>query len=236
MSHSYAAVSFKIRDELEKRILSGEPFSYLLQNVEFYENEFFLSSSVLIPRPETEYLVEIILQENKGPLEKILDVGTGSGVILLSLMNKNLAHSGIGTDISKEALEVAKINAKRLRLADKLEFLETDRLKGVDGHFDIIVSNPPYIKTSKHRQLVHHQVDRFEPHSALYLDDETYDQWFKDFFIQVKEHLNGVFYMEGHELELIKQADCLKNLGFSKVRVKNDFAGLPRFLRAEFRN
>lgn len=222
------------QQELEALFLAGIPFPYLLENSEFYHHNFYINSSVLIPRPETEYLVDLIVKSQKQKLKRILDVGTGSGVILLSLMSEDIAQIGVGVDISPEALEVAKINAQKLGLIEKVQLIQSDRLNHVVGLFDLIVSNPPYIKSQSHRSLVHHKVHEFEPHQALYLPDDFYAFWFEDFFQQVRAHLRGTFYMEGHELELDKLAEVLKRLGFSDVEVLNDLGGVKRFLKAKF--
>jgi release factor glutamine methyltransferase len=104
----------------------------------------------------------------------------------------------------------------------------------IDGKFDLIVSNPPYIKESSHRNLVHSSVDQHEPHVALYLPDDTYDIWFRNFFQQVKDHLHGTFMMEGHELEVEAQGKILEELGFKQVKVLKDLTGTQRFLKAQF--
>lgn len=221
-------------EELEKKLLSGVPFVYLLENAEFYNNNFYINSSVLIPRPETEYLVDMVVQEQKGKAQRVLDVGTGSGVILLSLLCNNVGKSGVGVDISEKALEVASINAKALNLSEKSTFVLSDRLNNVEGTFDLIVSNPPYIKAQSHRKLVHDQVHNFEPHEALYLPDDFYVFWFEDFFHQIRSHLKGTFYMEGHELEVETHAVMLKGLGFKEVNVINDLTGTKRFIKAKF--
>lgn len=201
---------------------------------EFYQHQFYVNPSVLIPRPETELLVDMIVQE-KGQFENVLDVGTGSGVILLSLLAAGKAKVGVGVDLSPEALEVAKINSRKLRLEERVEFRISDRLQNVSEKFDLIVSNPPYIKESSHRSLVHNNVDSHEPHMALYLKDDEYQVWFETFFLQIKDALkpNGVFWMEGHELELEAQAEQMKSVGFSSVRVVKDLTGRDRFIFAD---
>lgn len=219
--------------ELEDSFLKGVPFAYLLGKSEFFGKEFFVNEKVLIPRPETEYLVDLIVQELKGKVSRVLDVGTGSGVILLSLLGSNVGKSGVGVDISQDALEVAKINSHRLKLKDVTKFIISDRLQNVEGEFDLIVSNPPYIRAQSHRHLVHNSVDTFEPKEALYLPDDFYTFWFEDFFQEIRSHLKGLFFMEGHELELDNQAEMLRRLGFKDVQVLNDLAGAKRFLRAK---
>ena len=219
-------------NSLKAKFRTGYPLGYLLGFSEFYGQKFYINPDVLIPRPETELLVEMIVNQYKGKIKKILDVGTGSGVILLSLLNNNVGEHGVGVDISQAALKVAQINAHRLRLNDRVEFKLSDRLEKVEGDFDLIVSNPPYIKKSTHQNLVHKIVDHFEPHSALYIEDKIYDRWFCDFFDSVKLHLNGTFFMEGHELEIETQASILDHKGFKKIETIKDLSGRIRFLKA----
>lgn len=216
--------------------MKGIPFAYLTQHSEFYDHCFYINKDVLIPRSETELLVDLLVQKaQKQPFNRALDIGTGSGVIMLSLLSKKAVQKGVAADISEEALKVAKLNAERLRLMSDCEFVLSDRLNNVSGTFDLIVSNPPYIKQTSHFKLVHGKVDEFEPGLALYLPDEAYTQWFTDFFSQVALSLEqgGVFMMEGHELELMDQAQLLRSLKFQDVEVIKDFAGLDRFLMAK---
>ena len=219
--------------QLQDQFLSGVPFAYLMGFSEFYYQQFYVNEHVLIPRPETEFMVDLIVQEFKGKAQNILDIGTGSGAIILSLLYSGVGNKGLGVDLSQEALKVAEINTHRQRLENKVTFSISDRLENVEGIFDLIVSNPPYIKSTLHRKLVHQSVDKHEPHQALYLPDEDYDLWFQKFFLGIRSHLDGVFIMEGHELELEEQAKVLESLGFKSVRVIKDLTGVNRFLRAE---
>jgi len=227
-------ISQKDLEALKKSFTEGIPFAYLLNKVDFYYSEFFVDQSVLIPRPETEYLVDLIVQKHKGKVERVLDVGTGSGVILLSLIKHGVGQSGVGVDISPRALEVADSNLKRLHLENRVRLINSDKLNNVEGTFDLIVSNPPYIKAQSHRELVHPKVNQFEPHEALYLPDDFYAFWFEDFFAQIRDHLAGMFYMEGHELELDEQAGIINKLGFKNVEVLRDLSGCKRYLQASF--
>jgi release factor glutamine methyltransferase len=220
--------------EMEKLFLEGTPFQYILEKCEFYHHEFYITPDVLIPRPETEYLVDLIIRECPIKKRRILDVGTGSGVILLSLLAHGLGEIGVGVDLSEDALRVAEVNRTRLGLRQQAVLVQSDRLRNVEGLFDLIVSNPPYIKAHSHSHLVHDSVKKFEPPQALYLPDDSYDLWFEEFFISIKNHLNGTFFMEGHELMLDEQAKILESLGFSAVSVIPDLTGTKRFLRAEF--
>ncbi len=188
-----------------------------------------MNEKVLIPRPETEILVDTIVRNGR-KFPKLLDVGTGSGVILLSLLKAGVAQEGTGSDISNEALSVARINQRRLRV--NCELIQSDRFQNVHQNFDLIVSNPPYIKASAHRPAVQTTVDAFEPHLALYLEDSEYTGWFASFFEGVFSHLNpgGEFWMEGHEKEVEYQLGALRKAGFTHCRVLNDLSGLARFI------
>lgn len=224
-----------VQEKLKGDLLKGVPFAYLLEMSEFYHHEYYVNPNVLIPRPETEYLVDMIVREFKGKVDHVLDVGTGSGVILLSLLAHGVGKTGVGVDISEPALEVAKINAKKLGLESKAKMIKSDRLRNVEGTFDLIVSNPPYIKSISQRELVQDTVDQYEPHDALYLPDDYYGQWFEDFFAEVRSQLKGTFFMEGHELEVEEQAKILGRLGFQDIKVINDMAGRKRYLKAKFK-
>ncbi|MFN3208916.1 MAG: peptide chain release factor N(5)-glutamine methyltransferase [Roseovarius sp.] len=127
---------------LDRRAGLRVPLSHLTGRRAFYDHEFEVSGDVLDPRADTEILVETALTE---PFRQVLDLGTGSGCILLSLLAARPDAGGIGTDASPEALDVADRNARRLGLADRCLFLQADWYWGVEGRFDLIVSNPPYI-------------------------------------------------------------------------------------------
>lgn len=234
LEDSESSLSQRTQHQLEEEFLQGIPMAYLMGFSEFYHHKFFVNQHVLIPRPETEYLVDLLVREKKGKVTRLLDVGTGSGIIPLSLLRYNVGKTAVAVDISEEALKVARINSKRLRLDSKIEFLLSDRLHKVQGTFDLIVSNPPYIKASSHRDLVHKSVDKHEPHQALYLPDDYYVSWYEDFFQEVRSHLNGLFMMEGHELELDNQAEMLKRLGFRDISILPDLTSTKRFLRAQY--
>jgi release factor glutamine methyltransferase len=231
-THSELAVSQTLTQNLQHSFLQGTPLSYLMGFAEFYYRQFYVNEAVLTPRPETEYMVDLLIQEFKGKVHTVLDVGTGSGVILLSLLNFGVGESGVGVDLSAEALKVTRINTDKHRLTSKVKLLEYDRLEAVKGKFDLIVSNPPYIKREAHLSLVHPSVNTHEPHVALYLPDAEYTIWFETFFRQVYDHLEGTFMMEGHELELETQAEQLRSIGFKDVSVLRDLTGTKRFLKA----
>ena len=154
--------------------------------------EFYANSDVLIPRSETEILVKetIELTENyKNKELKIIDIGTGSGCIACTLA-MNLENATItASDISKKALKIAQINAKRLKVDDRIIFQHSDILSGIDEKFDIIVSNPPYIPRSEKNNL-QIEVSYHEPHLALFVEDEKGVSFYEKLIPQAKSHLN----------------------------------------------
>ena len=140
----------------------GEPMSHILGYREFYGRRFAVDGRVLDPRPETEMLVSKALE---APFARVLDLGVGSGAILLSLLAERPEAHGVGTDLSGEALEVARVNAEALGVAARAEFAQSDWFAQVEGSFDLIVSNPPYIAVDEMAGL---QVELgFEPRMAL---------------------------------------------------------------------
>ena len=226
-------------------IAKGIPLEYVGKKCYFFRSYFEMRENVFIPRSETEMLVEEAVKElhlryGKIPEKsiKILDVGTGSGNIILSIMQEYPGSvDAIGVDISKEALELAQRNAFCLQYTfsknKKVQFLESDRLSDISQRFHLIVSNPPYIKKRHDREDVHPQVVRWEPCRALYLEDEQYEDWFKEFFIQVRYSLvpGGAFFMEGHESHLKELERIVANLGgFASIEIKNDYTLRNRFL------
>jgi len=157
-----------------KRLLNNEPIQYVLGDTMFYGLRLEVNANVLIPRPETEELVEIIVKDVHKEDTDILDIGTGSGCIALALKN-NLVQSRISAvDISEEALSLARKNAKNLQLDVnflRCNILDTAAcLKTFDKYFDIIVSNPPYVLQKEKEQMSGNVLD-YEPHLALFVED-----------------------------------------------------------------
>ena len=153
-------------NKLISRRSTKEPMAYILENKEFWSKDFFVNKNTLIPRPETELLSENIIKIFKNKKIHILDIGTGSGCILLSILGEIKGAKGIGVDISKKAVDVAKINSKRLKLSHRAKFYAKSLSKVFDYKFDLIVSNPPYIKTSDIKNLME-DVKKYEPKLAL---------------------------------------------------------------------
>ena len=151
---------------IEKR-KKGEPIAYLINKKEFWNNEFFVNKDVLIPRPDTELIIEEVLKiYSKNTHLQVLDIGTGSGCILLSILKERKYFYGTGIDISKKSINVSKFNAKKLNLENRAKFFHSSVDNFTVGKYDLIVSNPPYIKTTTLKYLEKDVVE-FEPKSAL---------------------------------------------------------------------
>ena len=159
--------SLKNFSNLIKRRKKGEPIAYLINKKEFWNHTFYIDCNVLIPRPDTEILVEETLKLfSKSSKLRILDIGTGSGCILLSILKERRNFLGIGIDISKNAIKVANFNAKLQQLSNRVKFYKSDVDKFLIGKYDIVLSNPPYIKKKDLKYLEKDIVD-FEPKIAL---------------------------------------------------------------------
>ncbi len=221
-------------DNIIKRLKNYEPIQYILGHTEFYGLPFIVNNSVLIPRPETEELVEWILVESqkKEPL-KILDIGTGSGCIAISLKH-NLSNAKVmGFDISESALEIAQLNAIKNRV--EVDFLIVDILKPHTNEqkWDVIVSNPPYIAESEKSQI-HLNVLDFEPHLALFVPDNDPLVFYRHIASYGKKHLNenGKLYFEIHRDTAQNGAKLLEEMGFNDVEIRSDISGNERMISA----
>jgi len=150
-----------------KRRKKGEPIAYIINKKEFWKDTFYVNKNVLIPRPDTELIVEQALKYSpKDSQLQILDIGTGSGCILLSILNERPNFYGTGIDISKKTITICKYNAKMLKLTNRVKFYNSDVDNFENGKYDIIVSNPPYIEFNNLKYL-EKDVVNFEPKLAL---------------------------------------------------------------------
>ena len=157
---------FRFNNLIERR-KKGEPVAYLTRKKEFWKNDFYVDQNVLVPRPDTELIVEEVLKFSKKKFKlQILDIGTGSGCILLSLLKEIPSFYGTGIDISKKSINVSKYNAKMLNLTNRVKFYNSDVDKFKIGKYDIVVSNPPYIELLKLKYL-DKDLYKFEPKIAL---------------------------------------------------------------------
>lgn len=201
------------------------PLQHILGRTEFMGLAFLVNKHVLCPRPDTEVLAEEVLKHLHDGM-RILDIGTGSGCILLSLLHYSNDCRGVGVDISKEALQVAGENGRRL--APAADFVESDLFEKVEGKFEIIVSNPPYIRSSEIANLMP-EVRDHEPHAAL---DGGVDGLFfyREITKRAKGHLPGggmLFYEIGCEQgQAVKK--IMEKSGFREIEIVKDFSGLDR--------
>ena len=221
----------RILDKALERLLSHEPIQYVLGETVFYGSHFFVDQNVLIPRQETEELVDWIVKSN--PLSRrILDIGTGSGCIAISLDLK-LGAKTTGWDVSTPAIEVARRNATSLG-ADTI-FKQIDVLDKVPTEkFDLIVSNPPYI-LDRERNDMHKNVLAYEPAGALFVSDEDPLLFYRR-IVEVAEDLlshSGWLYFEINESYGKEVWTLMKSNGFEEVELKKDLNGKDRMVRGK---
>jgi release factor glutamine methyltransferase len=226
-----ARAESRFRDLMTRR-LTGEPTAYLLGEREFYGRSFAVDSRVLIPRPETEHVVEEALAAKLPERPWILDVGTGSGCLAVTLALEIPGSCVVATDLSPGALAVAAKNARRLRAGVKL--LGTDLTAGLDlSRFDLVVSNPPYVDLAD-APLLSPEVCNFEPALALFAPGAGGDSVLARLFAQCAALRSG-----GPGVSLVVeigfgQLDAARRhavaAGLEIARVRNDYAGIPRVL------
>jgi release factor glutamine methyltransferase len=231
---------------LLNKLQAGVPLAYIVQERYFFSSTFIVTPDVLIPRFESEVLVESAIEvitnmcsDSDQPLT-VCDVGCGTGAIILSLMVEGPSPiKAVAIDIDNSALNVARDNLFRLQYKidsrSSLELHCQDRLANFDHKFHLVVSNPPYIKREEDASQVHPQVFKHEPHLALFLPDDSYLEWFASFFSQVYDHLlpGGVFLMEGHERHLKYFPIMLEKCGFDDIAIMCDLTGQERLIRAQ---
>ena len=217
-------------DEGLKRLKAGEPVQYIVGNVDFYGLNFTVNKNVLIPRFETEELVEkliIYIQKYFNKTISILDLGTGSGCIAITLKSKIPNSMVVASDISNEALEVARYNAKKNNL--DIEFINSDIYSNITGSFDVIASNPPYIAYDEEIMEI---VKNNEPNIALYADNNGL-YFYEEIIKNAKNYLNKQSIIafeigEKQGLDIIKLAK--KNFPNSQIILEKDLQQRDRFI------
>jgi release factor glutamine methyltransferase len=222
--------------DIINRINNAEPVQYILGHTEFYGRRFTVNKHVLIPRPETEELVDLVIKENRKQKDlTILDIGTGSGCIAVSL-KKEMAQAKItALDISAEALKVADLNANDLKA--NINFIKADILseaeKLEDLKFDIIISNPPYVRNAE-KELMHRNVLGYEPETALFVSDKDPLLFYRTIIELSTKHLlpGGVCYFEINESFGNEMKDLLKKNNFSDIRIIQDLRAKDRIATA----
>ncbi len=209
-----------------QRLKNSEPLQYILGKAFFYGLDFIVSSKVLIPRPETEELVDIVIKRNQNRKNlDILDIGTGSGCIAVSLGLKLKFANIFAYDISKSALKIAKKNAEKhnVRITTELKDILHEQNCISDQKFDIIVSNPPYV-TEKEAVLMDKNVLDYEPHIALFVEDSKALIFYEAICNYAKLNLKsgGLLYFEINEAYGNELVDLLHSFGFQDIELHKD--------------
>jgi release factor glutamine methyltransferase len=231
---------------LVARRANGEPTQHLTGKQEFWGLEFEVTPDVLIPRPETEHLIEVVLdrlavREHRAGRKRTLtgeglqiaDIGTGCGCIAIALAKELPAAAIYGTDISRPALAVAQRNAARQNVADRIRFSEGNLLDSIAPLLDLIASNPPYIGRREAETLMR-EVRDHEPEIALYGGEEGYE-FYADLITQSAAHLKptGLLVLELGHNSLPAVQPLLDAPAWTNVAVTNDLSGIPRVIAAE---
>ncbi len=227
-SENYTAIS-QIVFELKK----GKPIQYIIGHTIFYNCTIEVNSATLIPRQETEELVDLIIRENPDFRGTITDIGTGSGCIAIALAANLPGASVTATDISAEALETARRNALINRV--NITFLEDDILEKADKQgisADIIVSNPPYIRHSE-KKYMHRNVLEYEPAGALFVDDSDPLKYYRAILTRAEKWLasQGKIYFEINEALGCEMSELMNLSGYSEIIVMKDLNGKDRIVK-----
>jgi release factor glutamine methyltransferase len=218
--------------ELVRRRGQGEPLQHLLGTVEFCGQTFLCDRRALVPRPETEQLVELLGSRIENRESRIVDVGTGSGVIALSLAAQFPQAETIGLDISEDALALARENATRLGL-DRVQFVKSDLLGAISGAFDLVVANLPYI-SEKDRATLAPEVLR-DPESALF-GGAGGEEMIRRLIDQAAPQLcpNGILALEIGIDQAPQLIELLRTKNYHDIAAENDYSGVTRFLLARY--
>lgn len=229
----------KIALQLLDRLKNHEPIQYVLGETEFYGLKFKVNSSVLIPRPETEELVEWVIADLPKDYfgTNVLDVGTGSGCIPIALKSTCPELKVAAMDISQEALTLAQENAALNNV--EVEFVQDDILNPAasDLRWNIIISNPPYIPFSEKDQMDKNVID-FEPHLALFVEENNPLVFYQKIAEFSHSHLaaGGILYFETHKDLAQEVGELLKKYGFTQVQIREDISGNERMVRGQTRS
>lgn len=232
----------KLLSEILKRLKNHEPIQYILGKTEFYGLPFYVNHDVLIPRPETEELVEWVIAEvQKLKSDKdintlsILDIGTGSGCIPISIKKNTSLTELSGLDISNNAIEIAKKNSE-LNSSD-VQFILKDILStsSLDKNYDMIISNPPYVRELEKEEMNKNVLDH-EPELALFVSDDDPLLFYRKIAILAKNNLtkNGSLFFEINEYLGEEMIDLLTDLGFTSIELRKDIFGKDRMIKASF--
>jgi release factor glutamine methyltransferase len=221
--------------ELGRRRIDREPIAHLIGAREFWSLDFEVSKETLVPRPDSETLVQLalFLVEDKAADLNLLDLGTGSGCLLIALLTELEQARGLGIDISALALAVARRNAQAHGVAERSDFQQGNWGEGLSGRFDIIVCNPPYIPDGE-RSALSKDVVSFEPERALFGGPDGLDP-LRALIGDVKRLLtpNGFYIMEYGAGQRESVEDILRESGFETLQIAQDLAGNDRTIAAK---
>ncbi|PYL25133.1 MAG: peptide chain release factor N(5)-glutamine methyltransferase [Verrucomicrobia bacterium] len=219
--------------ELVRRRGEGEPLDHLLGTVEFCGHTFLCDKRALVPRPETEQLVELVESRIENRESKILDVGTGSGVIALTLAKKFPEAQIFAVDVSEDALALARENAARLGLSGRVQFRKSDLLRNLDERFDLIVANLPYIATQDRHTLSREVLH--DPEVALFAGVRG-DEFVRELIEQAPPRLRpgGMLALEIGLDQSKALLSALAEKNYRDICSKNDYSGVTRFLFARY--
>ncbi len=226
----------KIFDKYCERLKNNEPIQYIIGNAYFYGENYIVNENVLIPRPETEELVEWILEDNKNENPNILDIATGSGCIAITLQNEVDKSNVEALDISDNALKIASENNSLTN--NKVKFINADALNLSDDNYfgdkkwDVIVSNPPYVKENEKPEIKQNVLE-FEPHLALFVEDNDPLIFYREIMKYASTTLvdGGSLYFETNQYLKPEMEELAKSLGFSKFEFRKDFRGNYRMMK-----
>ena len=226
---------FKNFEQLINRRKNSEPIAYLTNIKSFWKNDFYVDQSVLIPRSDSELLIESVIEyfPDVTKTYNFLDLGSGSGCLIISLLNEYLLSLGTGLEIDKKAIKVSEKNKEFLLNKDRLKFLERDFSNFDSSSFDIIISNPPYIPFEEKKDIMK-EVRNYEPSKALFANEKGL-YFYRKIIENLSKHLKRKQFLF---LEVgINQPDgvvkILKNNNFNVVSIKKDISNIPRCIIAE---
>ena len=224
----------QLRDLVRQRA-RGEPLQHLLGTVEFCGQTFLCDKRALVPRPETEELVELLKSQVRRQRSdfRIVDVGTGSGVIALSLAAKFSEAKVFAVDISDDALALARENAARLGLSERVQFQKGDLLESLHERFDLIVANLPYVSMQDRQSLAREVLH--DPEVALFAGEKG-DELVRKLIEQAPAHLNagGVLALEIGINQAEGLTEFLRQKNYQDIEAKKDYSGIPRFVLAKY--
>ena len=225
----------KLDKVFNERVNTRRPIQQIVGQAFFYGRKFFVNENTLIPRPETELLVNEVLKiakEYENP--KVLDIGTGTGCIPISLVLENSQIQAESVDISLEAIDTAKKNALLHNIYEKVQFIQSDLFENIEGEYNIIVSNPPYIPL-RDKETLQIEVRDFDPPSALFTADEHGVEFYKKIIEQAKDYLlpDGYLLFELCINQHLIVEKFLKDNGYTNIQVLQDFNLIERIIIAK---